>query len=144
MDLSVRSDLAIVRPSATATAPPAEAETRPSAIVGIAAPGLQVAALVEPGKVQNGRRHMPSEEQDAVAPLLSAAPLPDGLANRYRYKIAHAPDLDRPLLQIVDEKTDQIVVSLPPEQLARMLEDAKALAEDRFKGPHLRHLDTTV
>lgn len=142
MDLAVRSALAVVRASQTATAPPAGAGTLRSAMIGIVAPGLQVAALVEPGKIQDDRRHWPDEEQGTVAPLQPTAPLSEGSAQRYRYKIAHAPDLDRALLQIVDEKTDQIMVSLPPEQLVRMLEDAKALVEDRLRDPHARHLDT--
>ncbi len=45
---------------------------------------------------------------------------------------------------MIDENTDQIVMSLPPEQLARMLEDAKALIEDRLKEPHAKHLDTSA
>ena len=143
MDLAVRSGLAIVRASQAAAAPSAPvASTRP-AIIGVLAPGLQVAAVADPDTVQGDRRHRPDVEADRIAPLQPAAPLADAPAHRYRYKIAHAPDLDRPLLQIVDEKTDQIMVSLPPEQLVRMLEDAKALVEDR-RDSHAKNVDTTV
>ncbi len=84
------------------------------------------------------------EKPDQAAPLRSAPSLSDELGNRYRYKVAHEPDLDRPLLQIVDEKTDQIMASLPPEQLVRMLEDTKAMVEDRLQESHAKHLDTTA
>jgi hypothetical protein len=144
MDLAVRSPVAIVRASQAAAAPPVQAETSRLAIIGSVAPGLQVAALAAPDRVQDDRRHRPDEDQHKVAPLRPAAPLSDETAGRYRYKIAHAHDLDRPLLQIVDEKTDQIMVSLPPEQLVRMLEDAKALIQERLQDPHARHLDTTA
>jgi hypothetical protein len=152
MDLAVRSALAVVRASPAAATPPAEAETLRSARTGSLASALQVAALMAPDKVPHDRRHRSDEEQDKVAPLRPIQPLPeplsepprDGQGNRYRYKVAYAPDLERPLLQIVDEKTDQIMVSLPPEQLVRMLEDAKALVEDGVQDPHARHLDTTA
>lgn len=79
-----------------------------------------------------------------MASLRPVAFLPDELGNHYRYKLAHEPDLDRPLLQIVDEKTDRILVSLPPEQLVRMLEDTKAMIEHRLQHSHAKHLDTTA
>lgn len=144
MDLAVRSGLAIVRASPTAAAPPAPVEPARPATIGVLAPGLQVAAVANPDTVRGDRRHRPDGELGKIAPLQPAAPLADAPAHRYRYKIVHAPDLERPLLQIVDEKTDQIMVSLPPEQLVRMLEDAQALADDQFKQPHVKHLNTTV
>jgi hypothetical protein len=142
-----------------AAAPAAEPEARRSVRMGTVAPQLQVAPLVEAGPVQPDRKYQPGAERGMVVPLRPSTFLSDerasdeptsnrlasnGPANRYKYKVAHAPDIDRPLLQIVDEKTDQILVSLPPEQLVRMLEDAKALVDDRLKEPKVKHLDTIV
>ena len=159
MDFAVQNTSPIVRVRELAAAPAAEAEPLRSARMGTVAPQLQVAPPVEADRVQHDRRSPPDAEQSKVVPIRPAAFLPEeresnapasqGLAssgspNRYKYKIAHEPDIDRPLLQIVDEKTDQILVSLPPEQLVRMLEDAKALIEDRLKEPQVKRLDTIV
>lgn len=154
MDLAVQNTSVIVHAREMAAAPAAEAEALRSARMGTVAPQLQVAPPVEAGPVQHDRRHQPDAERGRVVPVEPAAFLSDepesygpawsGPANRYKYKVAHEPDLDRPLLQIVDEKTDQILVSLPPEQLVRMLEDAKALVEDRLKEPQVKRLDTIV
>ena len=147
MDLAVQHTSTIVRAREMAAAPVAEAEALRSARMGAVAPQLQVAAPVEADPVRPERKDQPDKERGLVVPIRPAAFLPDepasgGPVNRYKYKIAHEPDLDRPLLQIVDEKTDRILVSLPPEQLVRMLEDAKALVENRLRDPHDRHLDT--
>jgi hypothetical protein len=154
MDFAVQNTSAIVRARDVAAAPAAEAEALRSARLGTVAPQLQVAPPVEAGPVQHDRRHQPDAERGRVVPVQPAAFLSDepesrglasgGAAHRYKYKVAHEPDIDRPLLQIVDEKTDQIVLSLPPEQLVRMLEDARALVEDGLKEPHLKRLDTVA
>lgn len=146
MDLAVPSAFALVRASPAAAAPPAEALT--AARGGSIAPGLQVTALAEPDRVGQDRGRASAgeqeEEPDPMASLRPVAFLPDELGNHYRYKLAHEPDFDRPLLQIVDEKTDRILVSLPPEQLVRMLEDTKAMIEQRLQHSHAKHLDTTA
>lgn len=144
MDLAVPNTLALVRAGPAAAAP--LAETLVPAGVGSPAPALQGMAPAAPDQIGEDRRHpcagKQAEKPDPVAPLRPAAPVADGLGNRYRFTVAHKPDLDRPLLQIVDKNTDQILVSLPPEQLARMLEDTKAMVEDQLRQPHVRHLDT--
>jgi hypothetical protein len=122
--------------------------------MGTVPPQLQAPPPVQVDPVQPERKDQLDAERGRVVPLrppgsLSNEPTSDkavsgGPTNRYKYKVAHAPDLDRPLLQIVDERTNQIVVSLPPEQLVRMLEDAKALVVDRLNEPQAKRLDTTV
>jgi hypothetical protein len=154
MDFLVQNTSFIVWARDTAAAPAVEAEALRSARMGSVAPQLQVPPPVEADPLQHDRRYQSEAERENGVPTEPAAFLTDepeaheaalgGLTNRYKYKIAHEPDLDRPLLQIVDEKTDRIIVSLPPEQLARMLEDAKALVDDRLKEPQVKRLDTTV
>ena len=148
MDFEILPISAIVRPRELAAAPAAESEGPRSARMGIVAPQLQVAPPVQVDPVQPERKEQLDAERGRVVPLRSAGSVsgdsaPDRPANRYKYKVAHEPDLDRPLLQIVDERTNHIVVSLPPEQLVRMLEDAKALVEDR-RDSHAKNVDTTV
>ena len=154
MDFAVHNTSVIVRARDMAAAPAAEAEALRSARMGTVVPQLQVAPPVEAAPVRPDRKDQPDAERGRVVPIERAAffsdepeshgPASSGSVNRYKYKVAHKPDLDRPLLQIVDEKTDQILVSLPPEQLVRMLEDAKALVEDRLKEPQVKRLDTIV
>ena len=154
MDFLVQNTSFIVRAKDMAAAPAVEAEALRSARMGSVAPQLQVSPPVEADPLQHERRHPPEAEREKSVPTEPAAFLSDEAeshgpassapANRYKYKVAHEPDLDRPLLQIVDEKTDRIIVSLPPEQLARMLEDAKALVDDRLKETQVKGLDTTV
>lgn len=76
------------------------------------------------------------------------AKAPSGITSgRYQYRLAFEPDLQRMLLKIVDEKTDQTVVSLPPEQLARMLQELKAPLEakpDEVAVQRLKKLDTSA
>ena len=155
MDFAVHNISAIVRARDMAAAPAAEAEALRSARMGTVVPQLQVVPPpVEAAPVRPDPEDQPDAERGRVVPIERAAffsdepesygPASGGPVNRYKYKVAHEPDLDRPLLQIVDEKTDQILVSLPPEQLVRMLEDAKALVEDRLKEPQVKRLDTIV
>lgn len=77
-----------------------------------------------------------------------AAPASEG---RYKMKIDYDDELGRDLLKIVDEKTEQTIVSLPPEELAKMIEEAKALFDGRKErggGPvrdrSSHRLDTAV
>lgn len=146
MDIATPSAIALVRAVQVTATPPTEAPR--SVRLGTAAPGLQVAALAAPMSIEQDRRQSGDraleEKPDQAAPLRSAPSLSDELGNRYQYKVAHEPDLDRPLLQIVDEKTDQIMASLPPEQLVRMLEDTKAMVEERLQQSHAQRLDTTA
>ena len=149
MDLAVQNTPVIVHAREMAAAPAAEAQALRLARMGTVAPQLQVAPPVEAGPVRPDRKDQPDAERGKIVSIRPAAFLPDdpasgGPVNRYKYKVAHEPDLDRPLLQIVDQKTDQILVSLPPEQLVRMLEDAKALVEDRLTEPQVKRLDTTA
>jgi hypothetical protein len=145
MDLAVQANLAGRRTSHAPVNPLAEAEPSQSVKLGSLAPHLQIAAPAKANDIRPDRARQPDERRaDRLAPLQPVASLADLPANRYRYKVAHEPGLDRPLLQMIDENTDQIVLSLPPEQLARMLEDAKALIEDRLKEPHAKHLDTSA
>lgn len=154
MDFAVHDTSVIVRARDMAAAPAVEAEAVPSARMGTVVPQLQVTPPVEAAPVRPERKNQTDAERGRVVPIERAAffsdepeprgPASGGPLNRYKYKVAHEPDIDRPLLQIVDEKTDQIVLSLPPEQLVRMLEDARALIEDRLKEPQVKRLDTIV
>lgn len=88
----------------------------------------------------------PEAGADVARESVAQDPGADLAAGRFRYKVAYAPDLERTMVTLVDEETEQTVMSLPPESLVRMLNEAEARLEGTADGDgtKARQLDTAV
>ncbi|TVR98043.1 MAG: hypothetical protein EA406_08005 [Rhodospirillales bacterium] len=65
--------------------------------------------------------------------------------DRYHFRLAHEPGLDRPLLQVVDRQTEEPMMSIPPKQLARMFAEVRAMLNGPLGGEAApRRVDTAA
>ncbi len=77
-----------------------------------------------------------SGEDAPAAPARREADTP----GRYRYSVKFIDGLVRPLVQLVDTESERVIASSPPEQVARLLEDAQRLGkrpEEAERSPSL-------
>ena len=109
---------------------------------GVSAPAAQVApsGRGETLEARNRRR----DDATAVPALGETAPRPEP-GERYQFRLSHEPELDRQLLHIVDQETDQTVMTIPPKQLARMFAEVRAMLNGAVPGaPSDRRVDTAA
>lgn len=140
MDITSHIKPTSVRPPEPGKADPAPSPVGETEPLKLARPSPIVPPVGKPDELQlhRSRPANPADQpdrQDDDPEDVSTPELPQG---RYRYEMAFEPDLERALLKIVDEKSGQAVAIFPPEELARMLQEIRALLEGEDKAESLQ------